>query len=85
MELNLIKTKQDIYVGLIEGKPIVKTYWNGGVDSCLYFTLEDVDVFTVVSKENNDYIFTDFIEVNGEFKEISNDLFDILVEENYNK
>lgn len=85
MEIKLIKTKQDIYVGLIEGIPTVKTYWNGGVDSCLYFTLEDVDVFTVVSKENNDYIFTDFIEVNGEFKEISNDLFDILVEENYNK
>ena len=85
MEIKLIKTKQDIYVGLIEGMPTVKTYWNGGVDSSLYFTLEDVDVFTVVSKENNDYIFTDFIEVNGEFKEISNDLFDILVEENYNK
>lgn len=85
MEIKLIKTKQDIYVGLIEGIPTVKTYWNGGVDSSLYFTLEDVDVFTVVSKENNDYIFTDFIEVNGELKEISNDLFDILVEENYNK
>lgn len=85
MELKLIKTKQNIYVGLIEGMSIVKTYWNGGVDSSLYFTLEDVDVFTVVSKGNNDYIFTDFIEINGEFKEISNDLFDILVEENYNK
>lgn len=31
MELKLIKTKQNIYVGLIEGMPIVKTYWNGGM------------------------------------------------------
>lgn len=85
MELKLIKTKQNIYVGLIEGMPIVKTYWNGGVDSSLYFILEDIDVFTVVSKKDNDYIFTDFMEVNGEFKEINNDLFDILVEKNYNK
>ena len=80
MELKLTKTKQNIYVGLIEGMPIVRTYWNGGVDSCLYFTLEGTDVFTVTSKRNNVYIFTDLMEINGEFKEINNDLFDILVE-----
>ena len=51
MELYVNKKNVELYIGLIEGNYVVRTYWNGGIDSSLQKTIQ-AEVITIINKNN---------------------------------
>ena len=63
--MKVVLSKEILYVGLQEGELFAKTYWNGGVDSCLEKEIE-VNIISVITK-NEDIEIQEFLVLeNGE-------------------
>ncbi len=52
MIITVFTQKETLYLGLVEGIRTAKPFWVGGVDSCLYGTVQ-VEEITIVDKDKN--------------------------------
>lgn len=63
--MNVILNKETLYIGLQEGKPFARTYWNYSIDSCLQKEIE-INIISVITK-NKDIEIQEFLVLeNGE-------------------
>ena len=91
-EIKMWKTKEKLYIGLIEGERKVTTFWNGGFDSSINKIIENITIYHIGKVVNNNLVVINYLDLNKEYfipfnefsqteneKEIINKLYDYFI------